>query len=199
MNAIPPGSGLQELVINFQEDQPGDAPPLVFELNSGHTYQVLLPSVRQKNSLLRRLACLPDSALVASDGGLISNLTAQENILLPVQYHSTINDTRALQDAAAILMHFGLDRREATRIFQTLPAGLSLLEKRLVGFARAMAIEPELLVCDTVFENLANSEMATIGRLGKLFHLHFPFRTVIFLELGHAHGIIHADKTYDLQ
>lgn len=198
MDAISPESRPRELVIDLHGDQSGDPLPLAFELNSGHTYQVLLPSVKQKNSLLHRLACLPNSALVASDGGLISNLTAQENILLPVQYHSSISDTQALQGAIAVLAHFGLRMSEVDQILHSLPAGLSLLEKRLVGFARAMATEPELLVCDTIFESLANSEIATIGRLGELFHLHFPFRTVIFLELGHAHGIIHADRTYDL-
>lgn len=167
--------------------------------NNGRTYRVLFRLINQKNSLLHRLASLPHAGLIASDGGLISNLTAQENILLPVQYHSISSDEPALQNAVAILARFDLNQSEILRIMQSLPASLSLFERRLVSFARVMVIEPEILVCDTVFEGLTDSEVAVASRFNELFHLYFPFRTVIYLELDHTRGIIHADNTFYLQ
>lgn len=169
------------------------------KLGSGRTFQILFRSLKQKNSLLHRMASLPHTALIASDGGLISNLTAQENILLPVQYHAITSDDLALQKTTAILMRFGLNQNDVVRILQSLPADLSLFEKRLVSFARMVVIEPEMLICDSVFEGLTDGEVAVISRFNELFHLYFPFRTVIFLELDLARGIIHADKTFYLQ
>ena len=167
--------------------------------NNGRTYRVLFRLINQKNSLLQRLASLPHAGLIASDGGLISNLTAQENILLPVQYFSISNDEAALQNTIAILSRFGLSQGNVFRIMQSLPANLSLFERRLVSFARMMVIEPEILVCDTIFEGLTDSEIAVVSRFNELFHLYFPFRTVIYLELDHTRGIIHADDTFYLQ
>lgn len=169
------------------------------KLSSGRTFRVLFRSLKQKNSLLHRLASLPNSALIASDGGLISNLTVQENILLPVQYHATASDESALKNAIAILARFGFDQSEVFRILQSLPANLSVFERRLASFARIVVVEPEILVCDTVFEGLADDEVAAISRFSEFFHLYFPFRTVIFLELDLARGIIHADQTFYLQ
>lgn len=199
MNAILPESKPQELAIDLPADQAGGSSHLVFKLNSGRTYQVLPHSLIKKNFLLRRIASLPNTALVASDGGMISNLTAQENILLPVQYHSVTSDQMALQNAVSILMRFDLSHAEILRLFQSLPANLSLFEKRLIGFARTMIVEPEILVCDNVFEGLTDNEIAVTSRFSDVFHLHFPFRTVIFLELDHARDIICADKVFHLQ
>lgn len=185
-----------ELVIPLNDGQ--DLPHLSFELNSGHTYQIFSRSLDQKQFLLQQLASLPNTASIPSHGGMISNLTVQENILLPVQYHSTMSDSQALQKAAAVLARFELDQKDTLRILRAMPSGLSLFEKRLIGFARVMAVEPEILVCDAVFERLTDSEVAIINRFGDIFHLYFPFRTAIFLELDHTRGIIHPDKTFYL-
>lgn len=199
MNVILPELKPQELAIDLPADQAGDSSHLVFKLNSGRTYQVLSSSRSKKISLLHRLASLANIALIASEGGLISNLTVQENILLPVQYRSIMSDDSALQNAIAILMRFKLSQNEVFQMLQLPPANLSLFERRLVSFARAMVVEPEILVCDTIFEGLTDDEVAIVSRFNVFFHLHFPFRTVIFLELGHTRGIIDADKVFHLQ
>jgi len=129
---------------------------------------------------------------------MISNLTAQENILLPVQYHATMSDQQALQKTASVLARFELDQKDVLHILQSMPSNLSVFEKRLVGFARVMLIEPEILVCDAVFEGLTDNEVAIINRFNEVFHLYFPFRTAIFLELDHTRGIIHPDQTFYL-
>ena len=129
---------------------------------------------------------------------MISNLTARENILLPVQYHATMSDQQALQKTASVLARFELGQKDVLHILQSMPSNLSVFEKRLVGFARVMLIEPEILVCDAVFEGLTDNEVAIINRFSEVFHLYFPFRTAIFLELDHTRGIIHPDQTFYL-
>ena len=199
MTSILPEAKPHELVIDLPADQSDAASHLEFKLNCGRTYQILSHSLSQQNFLLYRLASLANAALIASDGGLLSNLTAQENILLPVQYHAITSDVLALKNATAVLMCFELNQNEVLRILQSLPTNLSLFEKRLVSFARMMVVEPEILVCDSVFEGLTDDKITVVSQFNELFHLNFPFRTAIFLELGHARGIIHADKIFHLQ
>jgi ABC-type lipoprotein export system ATPase subunit len=193
-----PKTKLLELNVALAGDQTGDSSQLSLELNSGHTYQIFSHSLDQRKFLLQYFASLPNTASIPSDGGMISNLTAQENILLPVQYHATMSDQQALQKTASVLARFELDQKDVLHILQSMPSNLSVFEKRLVGFARVMLIEPEILVCDAVFEELTDNEVAIINRFNEVFHLYFPFRTAIFLELDHTRGIIHPDQTFYL-
>ena len=167
--------------------------------NSGRTFSVLYRSKPQRNSLLLRLHALANVGLISSDGGLLSNLSLQENILLPVQYHNAMSDQRALQKVCEILSHFGLNQKQVSGFLLQAPAQLSLYQKRLASFVRAMLSEPQLLLCDSIFEGLSTDEMALTSQFDDLFHLHFPFRTSIFLELDHPRGIIRADQTFYLQ
>lgn len=199
MNDILPKPKSQELVIDLAGDQAEESAQLTFELNSGHTYQILSRSLSKKKMLYERLAYLPNAALIASDGGLISNLTAQENILLPIQYHSITSDELALKRATNILQRLGVDREKVEPMLRLLPAHLSLFDRRLISFARVMLVEPEILICDSVFEGLTGTEISTIRQFDVLFHLYFPFRTSIFLDLDQTQGIISADKTFLLQ
>lgn len=198
MQTILPKVQPLELQIDPATDQSGALNALALKLNCGLTYQILSHSISTKKSLLRRIISLPNAALVTPDGGLISNLTAQENILLPIQYHSVTSNEAALKNAIFILRLFNLSDDEISRLFRSTPVLLSSFEKKLIGFARVMIIEPEILVCDNIFEGLTSNEIAIIARFGEIFHLHFPFRTVIYLELDHARGIIRTDKIIDL-
>ena len=193
-----PKTKLLELNVALAGDQTGDSSQLLLELNSGHTYQIFSHSLDQRKFLLQYFASLPNTASIPADGGMISNLTARENILLPVQYHATMSDQQALQKTASVLARFELGQKDVLHILQSMPSNLSVFEKRLVGFARVMLIEPEILVCDAVFEGLTDNEVAIINRFSEVFHLYFPFRTAIFLELDHTRGIIHPDQTFYL-
>lgn len=187
-----------ELVITPAGSQTGNSPHLFFELNCGHTYQIFARSLNQRKLLLQHFASLPNTASIPSGGGMISNLTARENILLPVQYHSTAGDRQALQRTVSVLARFELSQEDIDRMLQSMPSDLSLFERRLMGFARMMVIEPEILVCDAIFEGLTDNEVTVISRFNEIFHLYFPFRTAIFLELDHTRGIIRPDKTFYL-
>jgi ABC-type transporter Mla maintaining outer membrane lipid asymmetry ATPase subunit MlaF len=93
---------------------------------------------------------------VFQHGGLFSNLTALDNVLLALRYHA---DVLGLDEQ-------GVDRRgrEALRElrvanadFHTLPAYLSVGVRQRVGLARALAIEPNFVFMDDPDQGLDES------------------------------------------
>jgi ABC-type transporter Mla maintaining outer membrane lipid asymmetry ATPase subunit MlaF len=86
-------------------------------------------------------------------GGLLSNSSALNNVMLPLRYHS---DVLGLDDAA-------IDRRARELLaelrvsqsdFHALPAHLSVGVRRRVSMARALAIQPNFLFFDDPDANL---------------------------------------------
>ena len=64
------------------------------------------------------------------------------------------------------------------------PAGLSLFEKRLIGFVKAMVLEPQLLVIDRLFEELGHEEQKGIASLIELYHRRYPLRRMLYVGLS---------------
>ena len=187
----------RELVIDLPTDQTGDSLPVKLKLDCGRTYQIFLRSHDKINSVLEHLAYMDKSALVASDGGMISNLTVQENLLLPIRYHAITDDKAALRQATGILLRL-IGKEEVEWMLQSRPSLISKFEKKLAGFVRAMLMEPEILIYESVFEDMTASEITTIIKFNEIFHVLFPFRTAIFLDLDHTQGIMPADQTFIL-
>jgi phospholipid/cholesterol/gamma-HCH transport system ATP-binding protein len=99
-------------------------------------------------ALLSRIGWYPRS------GALLANLTLRENLLLPLQFHRRAAPGEAARAASAALGRFGLDEAPDVR-----PEDASLPLRRLVALARAMVLEPDLLVLDDPLDDL-EEEMA---------------------------------------
>ena len=69
------------------------------------------------------------------------------------------------------------DSPAASGLLLKLPDQLSLYEKRLVGFVRAILMSPELIIYDSMNEGLSRRELARVVKFDKVFRLYFPFRT----------------------
>ena len=129
------------------------------------------------------LSALRDSsqhkvAIAFEDGGLLQSLDAWRNTLLPVAYHAAEETHAAERRARGILAALGRKVEE----FVGRPAGsLSLYERRLAGFIRAMLVEPELLVLDRLFEELGREERQGIAACIDLFGARYPLRRILYV------------------
>lgn len=95
-------------------------------------------------------------AFVFQKGGLISNVTVEENLLLPL-YYQGLKHAAARDRASAALEDFGL-----SAVARQLPGKL-LDETRLaVQFARAAALDVDLLFLDEPFPHFSRPTAARV-------------------------------------
>jgi predicted ABC-type transport system involved in lysophospholipase L1 biosynthesis ATPase subunit len=152
-------------------------------LQSGYSYCLVVRSESQRSALLKNLGDQPGVAIVPHNGGLISNLRVWENIVLPVQYHGIEVAGKLDDNVAQLLLQCGLeDEAAVSDLLLKLPDQLSLYEKRLVGFVRAMLLSPELIIYDSMIEGLSRKELARVVKFDKIFRLYFPFRTSVLVS-----------------
>lgn len=117
-------------------------------------------------------------AIAFEDGGLLQSLDAWGNTLLPVAYHAAGEAPAAARRARGILAALGRSPEE----FVGRPgSALSLYERRLAGFVRAMLVEPELLVLDRLFEDLGREERQGIAACIDLFGARYPLRRMLYV------------------
>lgn len=141
-----------------------------------------MKSETQRQALLDGLLQCRGAHIVSRDGGLIGNLTAAENIALPLHYHAIKSESQA-SGTVTLFYRCGLiGEHEMPVLLAKLPEQMSAYEKRLVGFMRAICIEPELIVYDGIYDGLARRELELVGKFDECFHLYFPFRTSVLLS-----------------
>jgi ABC-type transporter Mla maintaining outer membrane lipid asymmetry ATPase subunit MlaF len=128
-------------------------------------------AARQK--LLGRVGFVP------ANGGLISSLNAWENISLPIAYH-TPDKLRALPAQLRELLDElgGVDERMLAR----LPEDMTLYEKRLAGFVRALLGSPELMVVENLSAGLGPTKRRRVARFVELYQRRCPGGTWVQLE-----------------
>lgn len=116
---------------------------------------------------------------VAASGGLISSLNAWENISLPIAYHAP----KKLPALPARLRELldelgGVDERMLAR----LPEDMTLYEKRLAGFVRALLESPELMVVENLAAGLGPTKRRRVARFAEVYHRRCPGGTWVQLE-----------------
>jgi ABC-type transporter Mla maintaining outer membrane lipid asymmetry ATPase subunit MlaF len=152
-------------------------------LQSGYSYCLVVRSESQRSALLKNLGDQAGVVIVPHNGGLISNLRVWENIVLPVQYHGIEVAGKLEDNVAQLLVRCGLEDEAAmSDLLLKLPDQLSLYEKRLAGFVRAMLMSPELIIYDSMNEGLSRKELARVVKFDKVFRLYFPFRTSVLVS-----------------
>jgi len=117
-------------------------------------------------------------AIAFEDGGLLQSLDAWANMLLPVMYHAAQETHAAGWRARGILTALG---RKPEDFIGRAATSLSLYERRLAGFVRAMLVEPELLVLDRLFEDLGPEERRGIAACIEIFGRRYPMRRILYV------------------
>jgi phospholipid/cholesterol/gamma-HCH transport system ATP-binding protein len=114
--------------------------------------------------------------VVLSSGGLISNLKVWENLILPLLYHTSLSREEIESRGVAALERVGYKGK----LFE-LVGHLTLFQKRMLGFARAMLSEPDLIVYESPMQGLNLQERNRLLQTALAFHEEKPGRTSLFL------------------
>jgi len=114
--------------------------------------------------------------IVYPGGGLISNLKVFENLTLPLLYHSAGSGREIGERAGASLERFGWKGD----LFE-LPGRLSTFQRRVAGFARVIAMDPDVVIYDRFVDGLYAEERNLFLRTAFAFHKEKPGRVTFFV------------------
>jgi len=90
-------------------------------------------------------------AFVFERKGILSNLTVQENLLLPLDYHfPELSHQQKLDRIVALLEHFAM----STNILSLRPAKLNSQTLKMTLLIRAFAMEPDIVLYDNPLADL---------------------------------------------
>jgi ABC-type transporter Mla maintaining outer membrane lipid asymmetry ATPase subunit MlaF len=98
---------------------------------------------RQRTRLLRHLGVAHQA------GALLKSLSVFDNVLLPLKEVASLSYAKAGERVEELLEHLQLGA-----VAKLLPARLSRGEVKRTALARAMALKPEILICDDIFSGL---------------------------------------------
>jgi len=128
---------------------------------------------RERRALLGRVGFVP------AHGGLISSLNAWENISLPVGYHAPERLPGLLGQVREVLEQIGgVDEH----LLAKLPEDMTLYEKRLTGYVRALIENPPLLLIETLAAGLGPTKRERAVRFADTYHARCPGGTFVQLD-----------------
>jgi ABC-type lipoprotein export system ATPase subunit len=131
----------------------------------------------ERLQLLRRVGFVP------ANGGLVSSLNAWENISLPIAYHAPRKLAAALAEVRELLAALGgVD----DNLLAKLPEDMTLYERRLAAYIRALLERPELLVVETLNGGLGPTKRRRVARFPEVYHARCPGGT--FVQFEEARG-----------
>ena len=183
--------------------------PINLELRSGEIVALLGPSGSGKSTLMRMIAGLippsdgqvlyhnrplvglnPGIAIVFQNFALYPWLTVMENVELGLKAKGELPEPRR-QKALRMIDIIGLDGFE-----NAYPKELSGGMRQRVGFARALAVEPELLCMDEPFSALdvLTAENLRFELLDLWLEKKIPTKAVLIVTHGIEEAVILADR-----
>ena len=163
----------------------------------GARYRLLVPTRPGRDAILRFLAGIDAQggdavlgelhqaargrvAIAFEDGGLLQWLNAWHNAVLPADFHAAEAVRQARRRARGIFAALGQD---PDAVAKRPVEDLSLFEARLVGFVKAMLLEPDLLVLDCLFERLGHEEQRQVRGWIDYCQARYPLRRMLYLGL----------------
>lgn len=183
--------------------------PINLELRAGEIVALLGPSGSGKSTLMRMIAGLippsdgqvfyhnrplvglnPGIAIVFQNFALYPWLTVLENVELGLKAKGELSEPRR-QKALRMIDIIGLDGFE-----NAYPKELSGGMRQRVGFARALAVEPELLCMDEPFSALdvLTAENLRFELLDLWLEKKIPTQSVLIVTHGIEEAVILADR-----
>jgi len=179
-------------------DRQGREQTLVFELGKGLRYRVIIHDEQDKEDFLRAFMRPPETALLVSDGGLLSNIRVDENLLLPLSYLGL--DTALLELRVIELFgQCGLDETQTRQILQRLPHQLSSYQKRAVGLIRSILIRPKVMVYASIWYEVSPAEIQQIIGFDDIFRRYVPACTSVFVDYDtRVETPLHSHQTFCL-
>jgi ABC-type transporter Mla maintaining outer membrane lipid asymmetry ATPase subunit MlaF len=126
-----------------------------------------------------RVALQHRIGFVPASGGLQSSLNAWENISLPAAYHAPGRLDELPAQVHALLDEVGgID----DDVLAKLPEQMTLYEKRVAAYVRALLEAPELLVVEDLGAGLGPTKRQRTARFAGVYHARCPGGTYVQLE-----------------
>jgi phospholipid/cholesterol/gamma-HCH transport system ATP-binding protein len=148
----------------------------------------------------RALALFREVGVVREGGGLISNLRAWENVLLPVSYHAGLTGDEILPRVQGYFERLGLQGDALASCLDSLPGLLPEHWRRIVGLVRALVMEPRLMLYEAVLDGLPVGLARVVAELTASFHEGRPGRTSVFVVTDAAGASqLAAERTIELR
>lgn len=126
-------------------------------------------------ALRDRIAFLP------ADGGLLSNLNAWENIVLPTGFHHPGQLPGAEAQVNGLLKGLGADPQD---LLGKLPERMTSYEKKLTGYVRIVLENPDLVLAEESQGGLDSAERAAAARFPVVYLERCPAGTYVQLEVA---------------
>lgn len=187
----------KQWIITWQ-DRSDRTQPLLFDLDQGKSYSVVVHSEADKARFLSLFLRPPETEIISAEGGLLSNIRVDENMLLPLNYHGLPMAT-VEQTIVELFGSCGENETETCELMVKLPSQLSSFQKRLVGFVRSALMNPRVLVYDSIWGGVSKAEVVKILRFDELFRRISPAYTAIYLDYDtDLNTQIHAHQTFIL-
>ncbi|MBI5562614.1 MAG: ATP-binding cassette domain-containing protein [Deltaproteobacteria bacterium] len=112
--------------------------------------------------------------LLVLNNVLISNLKVIENCALPLLYHTEMPYKEAMEKAGGLLSRSGF-----TGDPWELPGPLPMYVKKQVAIARALALDPEVVICENMGEGLTEADKEHLFGLLLGWHGGAPSRLLL--------------------
>ncbi len=140
---------------------------------------VLLGAEVNALSLAERIALRVRLAFLAAAGGMLSNLNAWENIILPLGCHQPERLQGIAADVYALVTELGA---APERLLGKLPEEMTLLEKKITGFVRILLETPELVLVENFAAGLDSAERMRIPYFANTYLARHAGGTFVQLE-----------------
>lgn len=111
------------------------------------------------------------------EGALYDSLTIAENVAFPLRRHTKMSDSERQEKVQSLLNSVGLDKD-----LEKMPADISGGMRKRVGLARALALDPEILLFD---EPTAGLDPITAAEIGTLIQKQREERHVTSIVVTH--------------
>jgi len=140
---------------------------------------VLLGAEVNALGMEERIALRARLAFLAAGGGLLSNLNAWENIILPLGCHHPERLPGIAQQVHALVTELG---GAPEMLLGKLPEEMTLLEKKITGFVRILLEAPDLVLVENFAPGLDSTERMQIPYFAATYHARHPGGTFVQLE-----------------
>ena len=140
---------------------------------------VLLGAEVNALSMEERIALRARLAFLAAAGGLLSNLNAWENIILPLGCHHPERLQGIAVEVHALVTELG---GAPEMLLGKLPEEMTLLEKKITGFVRILLEAPDLVLVENFAPGLDSAGRMRLPYFANMYLARNPGGTFVQLE-----------------
>ncbi len=134
---------------------------LIVRTDSGYEGEVLFKGESLKTlDYFGQLMHKKEIGYVHGDYGLLSNMTVEQNISLPLEYHSKLSAVEIKKHVGKIIYDLNLDHCRKLR-----PFDLTRSEMLKTSFARSLVMDPDLIYLEYAFEDQCPLNVKTMMKI----------------------------------